>query len=131
MKKKHIAYWVITVIFVAFMMFTAIPDIMVMPDAVTMVSQGLGYPQYIIPFLVIAKLLGAIAVLVPRFPRLKEWAYAGLFFDLAGATYSMLATSGFQPMMLFMILPFGFLFWSYFLWHKKRETDLTQTGMSH
>ena len=121
MKKRNIAYWVVTGIFGAFMLFSAVPDIMVVPDAVTMVSGRLGYPKYIIPFLGVAKLLGVIAILVPGFPRLKEWAYAGLFFDLAGATYSGIATGGFQVQLLFMILPFAFLFLSYFLWHKKRE----------
>jgi uncharacterized membrane protein YphA (DoxX/SURF4 family) len=48
----------------------------------------LGYPFYIIRFLGVAKLLGAMAVLVGKFPRIKEWAYAGMAFDLAGAAYS-------------------------------------------
>jgi len=48
----------------------------------------LGYPAYLAPMLGIWKLLGAVAVLVPKFPRLKEWAYAGMFFDLTGAAVS-------------------------------------------
>jgi hypothetical protein len=121
MKKTNTWYWIITGIFAAFMLFSAIPDIMVVPDAVTMVSNGLGYPKYIIPFLGVAKLLGSIAILIPGFNRIKEWAYAGLFFDLAGATYSGIAVGGFQVQMLFMILPLGFLFLSYYLWHKKMD----------
>lgn len=119
MKKTKILYWIITGLFAAFMLFSAIPDIMVVPDAVTMVTDGLGYPKYIIPFLGVAKLLGAIAILIPGLNRLKEWAYAGLFFDLAGATYSTISKEGFQLPVLFMVLPFGFLFLSYYLWHKK------------
>ena len=61
---------------------------------------------------------GAIAILIPGLNRLKEWAYAGLFFDLFGAAYSGIAVGGFQPSILFMLLPLGFLFLSYFLWHK-------------
>jgi len=121
MKKIKIYYWIITGIFAAFMLFSAIPDIMVVPDAVTMVSTGLGYPKYIIPFLGVAKLLGVIAILVPGFNRLKEWAYAGLFFDLIGATYSAISKEGFQLPILFMVLPIGFLFLSYYLWHKKNS----------
>jgi len=60
---------------------------------------------------------------MPGLNRIKEWAYAGLFFDLIGATYSGIAMGGFQPAMLFMILPIGFLFLSYFLWHKKKEQE--------
>ena len=48
----------------------------------------LGYPVYFATILGVWKLLGAIAVVVPRFPRLKEWAYAGFFFDLTGAAAS-------------------------------------------
>jgi hypothetical protein len=80
----------------------------------------LGYPDYLTPFLGYAKVLGAIALLVPgNFPRIKEWAYAGFFFDLAGATYSGIATDGFQSQMLFMLLFFIFLFASYYLYHKR------------
>src|SRR5882762_1506351 len=93
MKKTKILYWIITGLFSAFMLFSAIPDIMVVPDAITFMNH-LGYPIYIIPFLGVAKLLGVIAILIPGFPRIKEWAYAGLFFDLIGATYSVIATDG-------------------------------------
>jgi hypothetical protein len=48
----------------------------------------LGYPMYFFAILGAWKVLGAIAILVPRFPRLKEWAYAGIFFDLTGAAAS-------------------------------------------
>lgn len=121
MKKTNILYWVITGLFAAFMLFSAIPDILVVPDAVTMISTGLGYPEYFIPFIGVAKLLGVIAILTPGFIRIKEWAYAGLFFDLTGATYSGIATGGFQIQITFMILPIGFLFLSYYLWHKKMK----------
>jgi hypothetical protein len=120
MKKNNMLYWITTGIFAAFMVFSAIPDILLKEEAVTIIT-GLGYPKYLIPFLGVAKLIGAIAILIPAFYRIKEWAYAGLFFDLAGATYSGLALGGFQAPMLFMILPLGFLFASYFFWHRKLE----------
>ena len=123
MKKTKILYWIITGLFSAFMLFSAIPDILSVPDAVTLMNH-LGYPNYIIPFLGVAKLLGVIAILIPGFPRLKEWAYAGLFFDLVGATYSGIATDGFLPPMLIMLLPFTFLFLSYFLYHKKKKMQI-------
>ena len=55
---------------------------------------ALGYPTYFLTILGIWKVLGAIAMLVPRFPRLKEWAYAGIFFDLTGAAASWAAVGG-------------------------------------
>jgi len=48
----------------------------------------LGYPPYVLTILGFWKVLGAVAVLAPRFPRLKEWAYAGTFFELSGAVAS-------------------------------------------
>jgi uncharacterized membrane protein YphA (DoxX/SURF4 family) len=54
----------------------------------------LGYPPYFVTILGFWKVLGAIAILVPRFPRLKEWAYAGIFFDLTGAAASSAAVGG-------------------------------------
>jgi hypothetical protein len=120
MKKINILYWVFTGLFGAFMLFSAIPDIIIVPEAVELVSNQLGYPTYIIPFLGVAKTLGVIAILIPGLPRIKEWAYAGLFFDLLGATYSGIVVQGLKPEMSFMILPFAFLFLSYTFYHKRQ-----------
>lgn len=119
MKKLNIAYWIVTVLFAGITIMSSVPDIMVTPDAINIVSTQLHYPQYIIAFLGVAKLLGAIAVLIPAFPRLKEWAYAGIFFDFLGATYSGLAVGGWNPQMLFMLVFFGLLFGSYILYHRR------------
>jgi hypothetical protein len=51
----------------------------------------LGYPVYILTILGVWKMLGVIAVLIPKFPLLKEWAYAGFFFAMSGAVFSHLA----------------------------------------
>jgi len=118
MKKIKIFYWIITGLFSAFMLFSAIPDALSTSDAIKFMNQ-LGYPNYIIPFLGIAKVLGVIAILIPGYKRITEWAYAGLFFDLAGATYSVVESFGLQVSILFMILPIIFLFLSYYLWRKK------------
>jgi hypothetical protein len=125
MKKTKIFYWIVTGLFSAFMLFTAIPDIVVVPEAVEFMTH-LGYPVYIIPFIGVAKLLGAVVILLPRLDRLKEWAYAGLAIDLAGATYSVVSVDGFNPGVLFMLLPFTLLILSYILHHKKKEMQLAQ-----
>ncbi|WP_416865657.1 MAG: DoxX family protein [Imperialibacter sp.] len=119
MKRINILYWVFTGLFGGFMMFSAIPDIISVPDAVEMVSGQLGYPEYIIPFLGVAKALGVIALFIPGFPRVKEWAYAGLTFDLIGATYSGIAVGGFDPAMLMMVVIFGIEGLSYIYYHKR------------
>jgi len=83
MKQPNIPYWAITLLMAAFMLMASIPDVLRIPAAIGVFSH-LGYPIYLLPFLGAAKILGVIAVLVPAFQRLKEWAYAGLVFDLTG-----------------------------------------------
>ncbi len=118
MKKIKTLYWIITILFSGFMLFSSVPDILNDPDAVKFMSH-LGYPNYFTPFIGIAKVLGIIAILIPGFPRIKEWAFAGLAYDLIGATYSLIATDGFQLQVLFMLIPIVFLVLSYVLYHKK------------
>ena len=83
-------YWVVTGLMAAFMLMASVPDVLRLPQAVELFGH-LGYPTYLLPFLGTAKILGVIAVLVPGFDRLKEWAYAGLVFDIIGALYSHLS----------------------------------------
>jgi hypothetical protein len=129
MKKINIMYWIFTGLFGAFMLFSAIPDILVVPDAVTFIT-NLGYPKYIIPFLGVAKFLGVVAIVAPGFPRLKEWAYAGLFYDLLGATYSGICKDGLQPGMAFMLVVFALEALSYLYYHKKRRLSADQLELS-
>ena len=120
MKTTNRLYWVFTGLFGGFMLFTAIPDILMTPDTVEYINI-LGYPTYLIPFLGVAKTLGVIAILIPGYPRLKEWAYAGLFYDLLGATYSSIALDGLQVQQLFMVLPFTLFTLSYTYYHKRKH----------
>jgi len=120
MKKLKIFYWIFTGLFAAFMIMSAIPDIIIHPEAVKG-FEAMDMPKYLIPFVGVAKLLGAVAILVPGFPRLKEWAYAGLFFDLIGAIYSMysagIPASSWAP----VLLPVAVGIVSYVLYHKKQK----------
>jgi hypothetical protein len=121
MKKIKIWYWVVTILFSAFMVYSSIPQVTMDPEAVAIVT-GLGYPKYLVRFLGVAKLIGVAVILVPGFKRIKEWAYAGLFFDLFGVVFSAL-NFGFQPPLLIMALPIGLLFASYFLWHRLLKNE--------
>lgn len=120
MKKINIIYWTVTVLFAGFMLMSAIPDIVKQDEAMQFI-QALGYPAYFIPFIGVAKVLGSIAILLPWYPRLKEWAYAGLFFDLAGAGYSVWSIAGFNSGILFIGAVIALLFASYFLMHKREK----------
>ena len=89
-KKKLITYWIAT-IFLSFGMlgsgFSQIFHIKAMVDLVT----PLGYPLYFLTIIGVWKVLAVIAILLPGFKLLKEWAYAGLFFVMTGALFSHLA----------------------------------------
>ena len=82
--------WLVTGLMAALVLLSAIPDILQMPGALQVFTH-LGYPPYLLVFLGTAKILGVAAVLLPGFPRLKEWAFAGLAFDVTGALYSHLS----------------------------------------
>ena len=92
-KAKSIVYWTTTIL-VAFFMTGGISQILQYSANPHGVVPELGYPMYFFVILGIWKVLGAIAILVPRFPRLKEWAYAGIFFDLTGAAATWAAVGG-------------------------------------
>ena len=66
-------------------------DVLRVPQVRGLIER-LGYPPYFLIILGIWKLLGAVALAIPRFPRLKEWAYAGVLFDLTGAVVSLFAS---------------------------------------
>jgi uncharacterized membrane protein YphA (DoxX/SURF4 family) len=91
MKLKSISYWVITAI-VAFCIGSGgAAELARLPGTVEGLVR-LGYPAYFVTIIGFWKVLGAIAILVPGFPRLKEWAYAGIFFNMTGAAATALFT---------------------------------------
>lgn len=104
MKAKSIVYWTMTVL-VAFFMSGGVVQIMQFRANPHGVVPELGYPMYFFAILGFWKVLGAIAILVPRFPRLKEWAYAGIFFDLTGAAASCAAVGGYGAYGFHVIAP--------------------------
>lgn len=119
-KTINILYWVITVLFAGLMIFSSIGGIGPNEQTVEIFHRSLGYPIYFIRFISWAKILGAVTLLIPGFRSIKEWAYAGLFFDLTAAVYSSVATSG-----KFHLQMLGMLMWivpgvlSYYFWKKK------------
>jgi uncharacterized membrane protein YphA (DoxX/SURF4 family) len=119
MKSTKILYWVFTVLFAIAMIFSSYASILNDPQAVDLIHDKMGYPLYFIPYTGWMKVLGVIAILIPGFPRIKEWAYAGLFFDLIAVCYSFYSlkfpTGTWAPMMLIW---FGLGIASYIFYHK-------------
>jgi DoxX-like family len=90
-KRKLIWYWIITVLLSFCIFFGGLAQALQLKE----VLQGfkpLGYPTYFISLIGIWKMLGVIAILIPKFPLLKEWAYAGIFFTMTGAVISHIAS---------------------------------------
>ncbi len=112
----RIAYWIVTGLMAAFLLSSAVPDVISHPGAVEIFTH-LGYPTYLLPFIGVAKILGVIAVLIPGFPRLKEWAYAGLAFDLIGAFYSHISVGDPASLWLPSVVALALVAGSYFLYH--------------
>lgn len=93
MNTKHIGYWAATGLTAFAMGSGGVLDLSGAPEVVGIITH-LGYPAYLVPLLGFWKLLATAALLAPGLPRLKEWAYAGIIFDLTGAAYSHAKFSG-------------------------------------
>jgi hypothetical protein len=88
-KANKIIYWIATIWLSLGMISTAVVQLLKTKDEVSLMTQ-LGYPIYFLTLLGVWKILGVIAVLIPKSPQLKEWAYAGFFFAMSGAIFSHL-----------------------------------------
>lgn len=89
-KRNKIIYWIATIWLSLGMLSTGIVQLIQMEEEVASMN-ALGYPVYVLSILGTWKILGTIAILIPKFPRLKEWAYAGFFFVMTGAIISHIA----------------------------------------
>src|SRR5262245_45692381 len=84
---KSIAYWITTGMVVSAMFSGGIAELAHRPETIAGMKQ-LGYPVYFVMILGFWKMVGSLALVMPGFPRLKEWAYAGIFFNMTGAAVS-------------------------------------------
>lgn len=106
-KRNKIIYWIATGWLALGMLSTGIVQLLKMKEEVDMFTH-LGYPLYFLTLLAVWKILGVVAVLVPKFLLLKEWAYAGFFFAMSGAVFSHLvcgdpAKDFFGPVLLLIL----------------------------
>src|ERR1700761_6135826 len=91
-KSKLIWYWIITALLSFCIFFGGLAQAMLL-QGVIQGFKPLGYPTYFISLIGIWKVLGIIAILIPKFKLLKEWAYAGIFFTMTGAVISHIASN--------------------------------------
>jgi uncharacterized membrane protein YphA (DoxX/SURF4 family) len=113
-KRNKIIYWIATVWLSLGMTSTGVVQILHIGEEVDMMTR-LGYPLYFLTILGVWKLLGVLAVLLPKLPLVKEWAYAGFFFVATGAIISHLAMKGpaidfFGPTLLLVLTVISWIF---------------------
>lgn len=106
-KRNKIIYWIATLWLALGMISTGIVQLLKMKEEVEMMNH-LGYPIYFLTLLGVWKILGVVAILIPKYPFLKEWAYAGFFFVMSGAVFSHLAIGDplitlFGPILLLLL----------------------------
>ena len=110
-KRNKIIYWIATIWLCLGMVSTAVIQLFRVQAGGPGTEENLihlGYPAYILTLLGIWKILGVVAFLIPKFPLLKEWAYAGIFFTITGALYSHIASGDtfrlIIPSLLYLVL---------------------------
>lgn len=113
-KTQKITYWIATCWLALGMLSTGIVQILKVKEEVAMITR-LGYPLYFLTLIGVWKLLGVIAILIPKFPLLKEWTYAGFFFTMSGAIISHLAVGDdakefFGPVLLLVLIVVSWYF---------------------
>ena len=129
-KRDKIIYWIATIWLSLGMLSTGIVQLIHMKEEVDKMAR-LGYLPYFLTILGVWKVLGVIAILVPKFPLVKEWAYAGFFFLMSGAIVSHMAMGDeakeyFGPSLLLVLT---FLSW-YFRPADRKIVSLNQTSIT-
>jgi hypothetical protein len=105
-KTQKIIYWVSTLWLALGMVSTGIVQLLQRKEETEFIL-NLGYPSYFLTIIGAWKLVGVVAILIPRFPLIKEWAYAGFFFMMSGAAFSHIAAgtiSEIFPSLLLLVL---------------------------
>ncbi|HEY3667109.1 MAG TPA: DoxX family protein [Polyangiaceae bacterium] len=120
---KHIAYWLTTALLALDFGAGGVFQMLRGPQVMQAMTH-LGYPAYFVTLLGVWKVLGAVALVVPGFPRLKEWAYAGVFFDLTSAAVSLAAVGDGVGAALLPLLFAGLALASYALRPSSRRYEV-------
>lgn len=124
---RLIAYWLLTIVVAFEMAAGALWDILHI-EYVRVVLTHLGYPLYLLYIIGVPRIPCALALLAPRFPRLKEWAYAGAFFNYAGAAASHLLSGDRISFWLGPLIFSGFTLTSWALRPPSRRLDQATTA---
>ncbi|MEI9808282.1 MAG: DoxX family protein [Bacteroidota bacterium] len=120
--RSTVLYWVVTLIFCLAMLMDGVGGI-TKQEAGQEVMRHLGFPIYAMVIFGVAKILGVIAVLQPKYKTIKEWAYAGFVINCAGAFASRIAVGDSGLELIFPLIILAITLFSYFVW--KRHISAT------
>lgn len=122
MKKNKIVFWVTTGFLFLFEGMMPLATLLFAKEYMTAGTKPLGYPDYFAFWLIIFKVLGALALVIPQVPnRIKEWAYAGLTFNIIFAVISHVAVDGWLFVSFFPLIILAILAVSYIYFHKMND----------
>lgn len=117
-KTINILYWIFTILFCTAMLMDGIAGLMRVQEGKEGLAH-LGYPEYLMSIVGIAKVLGVLAILQTKFKVIKEWAYAGFTINFIGASLSHVFIRDAIGMFFMPLVILAFMFVSYYLWKKK------------
>ncbi len=126
MKTIKTLYWITTIFLCIAMLAGGIQQMLQVGGYVDIVVNQLGYPKYFLSIIGTWKVLGVIALLLPGFPRIKEWAYAGFFFVMSGALISHITMKQSSGEMMPSIILLLVIITSYYFWHSKQKSFFNQ-----
>lgn len=126
MKTNKMINWILVTVVALYFFLSAFIDLAHTPQAVETVTK-LGYSEYFLDILGVAKVMGIIALLVPKFDRLKEWAYAGFTFDAISAIWSNIA-SGYPSESITAVVAIVLIMASYIVFRKLQNEIHAETA---
>jgi len=118
MKKTHLLYWSFTVLLVPMFGIGSVIALTGSPAQVEVLT-SLGYPEYLLLFISVAKILSLVVIFTPGVSRVKEWAYAGLTFDVITAIYSLLTVRQSFTDIIIPLIALVLVIGSYVLYHRR------------
>jgi uncharacterized membrane protein YphA (DoxX/SURF4 family) len=128
LKTLKITYWASTGLFCCVFLFTG-TSYLLHTQIMDTKFHEIGFPLYIMNLIGILKIAGAITLLVPKYPRLKEWAYAGFVFDFVGAAWCHFAVQGFGQGVR-LVIPIAVVSISYFTYHRLNDQPRLSTSVA-
>lgn len=121
-KAVRITYWVLLVLFCLMILGDAYGGLSHQQAGIDALKQ-IGFPVYLLTFFGMLKVLGVIALLQNKFKAIKDWAFAGFFFNFLGAAWARASTNGGTFLVILPLVFVVIVLVLYFLWRRLEKVD--------